>query len=171
MILRRDRSLGDVNVNAIAPASGRSGRHGAGLAVAIPALFAYNWLNTRIKSISADNRVFVDEFVTLLANSTAERGACQVRSTMAKKMSMTTSTSHHAGSGLCADGDLHHHDDGVVQGIKVNLPRPAIRPDRETADQGDHHHGRWNMYLTLSRESDRARESPPQYKAANRICR
>jgi biopolymer transport protein ExbB len=39
----------------------------AGLSVAIPALFGYNWLNTRIKSISADNRVFVDEFVTRLA--------------------------------------------------------------------------------------------------------
>ena len=39
----------------------------AGLAVAIPALFGYNWLNTRIKSVTADNRVFVDEFVTLLA--------------------------------------------------------------------------------------------------------
>ena len=39
----------------------------AGLSVAIPALFGYNWLNSRIKSISADNRVFVDEFVTRLA--------------------------------------------------------------------------------------------------------
>jgi biopolymer transport protein ExbB len=35
--------------------------------VAIPALFGYNWLNTRIKGIGADNRVFVDEFVTRLA--------------------------------------------------------------------------------------------------------
>jgi biopolymer transport protein ExbB len=59
---------GDVNVNAIAPGVAAAlAATVAGLAVAIPALFGYNWLNTRIKSITADNRVFVDEFVTLLA--------------------------------------------------------------------------------------------------------
>ena len=59
---------GDVNVNAIAPGVAAAlAATVAGLSVAIPALFGYNWLNTRIKSISADNRVFVDEFVTLLA--------------------------------------------------------------------------------------------------------
>jgi biopolymer transport protein ExbB len=59
---------GDVNVNAIAPGVAAAlAATVAGLTVAIPALFGYNWLNTRIKSISADNRVFVDEFVTLLA--------------------------------------------------------------------------------------------------------
>jgi biopolymer transport protein ExbB len=59
---------GDVNINAIAPGTAAAlAATVAGLAVAIPALFGYNWLNTRIKSISADNRVFVDEFVTRLA--------------------------------------------------------------------------------------------------------
>ena len=59
---------GDVNVNAIAPGVAAAlAATVAGLVVAIPALFGYNWLNTRIKSIAADNRVFVDEFVTLLA--------------------------------------------------------------------------------------------------------
>ncbi len=59
---------GDVNVNAIAPGTAAAlAATVAGLSVAIPALFGYNWLNTRIKSITADNRVFVDEFVTLLA--------------------------------------------------------------------------------------------------------
>jgi biopolymer transport protein ExbB len=59
---------GDVNVNAIAPGVAAAlAATVAGLAVAIPSLFGYNWLNTRIKSITADNRVFVDEFVTLLA--------------------------------------------------------------------------------------------------------
>lgn len=59
---------GDVNVNAIAPGTAAAlAATVAGLAVAIPALFGYNWLNTRIKSINADNRVFVDEFVTRLA--------------------------------------------------------------------------------------------------------
>lgn len=59
---------GDVNVNAIAPGVAAAlAATVAGLAVAIPALFGYNWLNTRIKSVNADNRVFIDEFVTLLA--------------------------------------------------------------------------------------------------------
>jgi biopolymer transport protein ExbB len=59
---------GDVNVNAIAPGTAAAlAATVAGLSVAIPALFGYNWLNTRIKSISADNRVFVDEFVTRVA--------------------------------------------------------------------------------------------------------
>jgi len=59
---------GDVNVNAIAPGTAAAlAATVAGLSVAIPSLFGYNWLNTRIKAISADNRVFVDEFVTRVA--------------------------------------------------------------------------------------------------------
>jgi len=59
---------GDVNVNAIAPGIAASlAATVAGLAVAIPALFGYNWLNTRIKEVNADMRVFVDEFVTRVA--------------------------------------------------------------------------------------------------------
>jgi biopolymer transport protein ExbB len=59
---------GDVNVNAIAPGTAAAlAATVAGLTVAIPSLFGYNWLNTRIKSINVDNRVFVDEFVTRLA--------------------------------------------------------------------------------------------------------
>ena len=34
----------------------------AGLGVAIPALFAYNWLGSRIKDIDAETHVFGDEF-------------------------------------------------------------------------------------------------------------
>jgi biopolymer transport protein ExbB len=59
---------GDVNVNAIAPGTAAAlAATVAGLSVAIPSLFGYNWLNMRIKSITADNRVFVDEFVTRIA--------------------------------------------------------------------------------------------------------
>ena len=59
---------GDVNVNAIAPGIAAAlAATVAGLAVAIPALFGYNWLNTKIKEINADKRVFVDEFVTRIA--------------------------------------------------------------------------------------------------------
>jgi biopolymer transport protein ExbB len=61
-------AAGDVNVNAIAPgiASALLATV-AGLAVAIPALFGYNYLATRIKNISADMQIFVDEFVTRIA--------------------------------------------------------------------------------------------------------
>jgi biopolymer transport protein ExbB len=59
---------GDVNVNSIAPGIAAAlAATVAGLAVAIPALFGYNWLNTKIKEINADMRVFVDEFVTRIA--------------------------------------------------------------------------------------------------------
>jgi len=59
---------GDVNVNAIAPGIAAAlAATVAGLAVAIPALFGYNWLNSLIKEINADMRVFVDEFVARVA--------------------------------------------------------------------------------------------------------
>jgi biopolymer transport protein ExbB len=59
---------GDVNVNSIAPGIAAAlAATVAGLAVAIPSLFGYNWLNTQIKEIVADMRVFIDEFVTRAA--------------------------------------------------------------------------------------------------------
>ncbi len=59
---------GDVNVNAIAPGTAAAlAATVAGLSVAIPCLFGYNWLNSRIKAISANNRVFLDEFVARIA--------------------------------------------------------------------------------------------------------
>jgi biopolymer transport protein ExbB len=61
-------AAGDVNVNAIAPGIAAALLATvAGLAVAIPALFAYNYLASRIKTLSADMQVFVDEFVTRVA--------------------------------------------------------------------------------------------------------
>ncbi len=61
---------GEVNVNAIAPGTAAAlVATVAGLGVAIPCLFGYNYLNTRIKGISADMRVFVDEFVTRIAET------------------------------------------------------------------------------------------------------
>lgn len=59
---------GEVNVNAIAPGIAAAlTATVAGLAVAIPALFGYNYLGSKIKVIAADMHVFVDEFVAKLA--------------------------------------------------------------------------------------------------------
>jgi biopolymer transport protein ExbB len=61
-------ATGDVNVNAIAPGiSAALLATVAGLAVAIPALFGYNYLVVRNKNVSANMQVFVDEFVTRLS--------------------------------------------------------------------------------------------------------
>ena len=45
----------------------------AGLFVAIPALFGYNYLAARIKNISSDMGIFVDEFVTRVAETHGAR--------------------------------------------------------------------------------------------------
>ncbi len=67
-------AAGDVNVNAIAPGIAAALLATvAGLAVAIPALFGYNYLAARIKNISTDMQIFVDEFVTRVAESYGAR--------------------------------------------------------------------------------------------------
>jgi biopolymer transport protein ExbB len=61
---------GEVNINAIAPGTAAAlVATVAGLGVAIPCLFGYNYLNTRVKEINADMRVFVDEFVARIAET------------------------------------------------------------------------------------------------------
>jgi biopolymer transport protein ExbB len=59
---------GDVNVNAIAPGIAAAlAATVAGLAVAIPALFGYNYLLSQVKNATSDMHVFIDEFVTKMA--------------------------------------------------------------------------------------------------------
>jgi biopolymer transport protein ExbB len=61
---------GEVNINAIAPGTAAAlVATVAGLGVAIPCLFGYNFLNTRVREITADMRVFVDEFVARIAET------------------------------------------------------------------------------------------------------
>ncbi len=61
-------AAGDVNVNAIAPGiAGALVATVAGLAVAIPALFGYNYILSRVKDATSDMHVFIDEFVTRMA--------------------------------------------------------------------------------------------------------
>jgi len=58
-------AAGDVNINAIAPGiSAALLATVAGLAVAIPALFAYNYFTVRIRDANVDIQVFVDELLT-----------------------------------------------------------------------------------------------------------
>jgi biopolymer transport protein ExbB len=63
-------AAGDVNVNAIAPGIAAAlVATVAGLAVAIPALFGYNYLTGRIGALTADMQVFVDELTTRFAEA------------------------------------------------------------------------------------------------------
>jgi biopolymer transport protein ExbB len=66
---------GDVNVNAIAPGIAAAlAATVAGLIVAIPALFGYNYLLSQVKEITSDMHVFIDEFVTKIAEYYGGRG-------------------------------------------------------------------------------------------------
>lgn len=61
-------ATGDVNINAIAPGIAAAlVATIAGLIVAIPALFGYNYLSSQLRDILADMRVFCDEFMSRLA--------------------------------------------------------------------------------------------------------
>lgn len=62
-------AAGEANIMAIAPgvASALSTTV-MGLIVAIPALFGYNFLTSRIKEITADLAIFIDEFALKVEN-------------------------------------------------------------------------------------------------------
>jgi biopolymer transport protein ExbB len=68
MIFASIAASGNVNINAIAPGiSAALVATVAGLIVAIPSLFGYNYLNSRISNGIADMQVFVDELETRMA--------------------------------------------------------------------------------------------------------
>lgn len=61
-------AAGDVNVNSIAPGIAAALLATvAGLGVAIPSLFGYNYLLARVKNATSDMHVFIDEFITKMA--------------------------------------------------------------------------------------------------------
>ena len=67
-------AAGDVNVNAIAPGIAAALLATvAGLAVAIPSLFGYNYFQVRIRGVVAEMTVFVDEIVTRIAEGDLAR--------------------------------------------------------------------------------------------------
>jgi len=67
-------ATGDVNINTIAPGIAAALLATvAGLMVAIPSLFAYNYLLTQIKATSINMRMFADEFLAVLHMQAARR--------------------------------------------------------------------------------------------------
>jgi biopolymer transport protein ExbB len=66
---------GEVNINAIAPGIAAALiATVAGLVVAIPALFGYNYLVSKIKEVTVVSHVFIDEFVTKMAEFYPPKG-------------------------------------------------------------------------------------------------
>jgi biopolymer transport protein ExbB len=77
-------ATGEVNISAIAPGLAAAlVATVAGLLVAIPALLGYNYLVSRMKTVSSDMQIFIDEFVTKMAEfynySEAENGVATER--------------------------------------------------------------------------------------------
>lgn len=71
---------GAVDINSVAPGMAAALLcTAAGLGVAIPALFGYNWLAAKSDAIGADMAVFVDEFATRLAEEQGEERHQHVR--------------------------------------------------------------------------------------------
>ncbi|MEI7445862.1 MAG: DUF2341 domain-containing protein [Burkholderiales bacterium] len=63
-------AIGDVNINSIAPGIAAALLATvAGLAVAIPALFAYNWLASKIKELVSEMQIFGDELTSRISEA------------------------------------------------------------------------------------------------------
>ncbi len=64
---------GQVEVNSIAPGiAGALLATVAGLAVAIPSLFAYSYISSRMKDAISEMQIFIDEFITRVAEFYSE---------------------------------------------------------------------------------------------------
>ncbi|HEX4140914.1 MAG TPA: MotA/TolQ/ExbB proton channel family protein [Candidatus Methylacidiphilales bacterium] len=69
-------ATGEVNISAIAPGLAAAlVATVAGLLVAIPALLGYNYLVAQLKTVTADLQIFIDEFVTKMAEFYAPESA------------------------------------------------------------------------------------------------
>ena len=153
---------GDVNVNAIAPGIAAAlAATVAGLAVAIPALFGYNYLLAKVKNAASDMNVFIDEFVTKIAEY---YGGPKVRANSSMSHTRESARTHRVATAMQIQDDKPYDDINItpmldlayvllvifilmttasVQGLKVNLPKASQFPQPgETKDQGDHHQQR-----------------------------
>ena len=140
-------AAGDVNVNAIAPGIAAALLATvAGLGVAIPALFGYNYLLTRIKDVTSDMHVFIDEFVTKMAEFYSEPGGSQPSRTDAIRHASPGEDKPYDDINITPMLDLAYvllvifilMCTASVQGMKVNLPKASTAAACETEDQGDH---------------------------------
>lgn len=104
-------AAGDVNINSIAPGiSAALMTTIAGLGVAIPALFGYNYLVIRIKDTAMSMRIFNDEFVTKAAEFYSKKSA-----------------------------HLHQHDEDIQEDpglINLTRGRPDRASSRSDSDSG-----------------------------------
>lgn len=72
--------LGEVDINAIAPGIAAALLATvAGLVVAIPALFGYNYLSVQVKEITTDLHLFTEEFITKMAECYPEKNVSGTR--------------------------------------------------------------------------------------------
>ena len=72
--------MGEVDINAIAPGIAAALLATVcGLIVAIPALFGYNYLSVQVKEITTDLHLFLEEFITKMAEYYSNTGGQEVQ--------------------------------------------------------------------------------------------
>ena len=128
-------AAGDVNVNAIAPGIAAALLATvAGLGVAIPALFGYNWLASKHQEHlgrHADLRRRVRDPRGRSCTAIPERRHDMSADIRAENAALRRHQHHaHAGSGVCVAGHLHHPDHRLGAGGEGEVaaaPRPPIR--------------------------------------------
>ena len=110
-------ATGEVNISAIAPGLAAAlVATVAGLLVAIPALLGYNYLVARLKTVTADLQIFIDEFVTkmpriLQHRLTHPRRYDYVHESRCRGESVRRHQRHADGRSLPrAAAHFHHHD-------------------------------------------------------------
>ena len=102
---------GAVDINSVAPGMAAALLcTAAGLGVAIPALFGYNWLASRSEAIAADMAVFVDEFATRLAEEHGDGRATIVMGDTAAHSAPSGHRTDAPGGGFVASPAAPHRE-------------------------------------------------------------
>ncbi|WP_343549680.1 DUF2341 domain-containing protein [Ralstonia sp.] len=102
---------GAVDINSVAPGMAAALLcTAAGLGVAIPALFGYNWLASRSEAIAADMAVFVDEFATRLAEEHGDGRATIVMGETAANSAPSGHRTDAPGGGFVASPAAPHRE-------------------------------------------------------------
>jgi len=102
---------GAVDINSVAPGMAAALLcTAAGLGVAIPALFGYNWLASRSDAIAADMAVFVDEFATRLAEEHGDGRATIVMGDTAAHSAPSAHRTDASGGGFVASPAAPHRE-------------------------------------------------------------